>query len=90
MKKSAILTALILAAGAAAAQYPESPGAPGLGTVGAPNAPNNTDYEDKNGDGAISRDEVKPGSQLEKRFGTRDKNKDGLLTPDEYYVVQKH
>lgn len=41
-------------------------------------------WVDKNGDGIIQRDEVVPGSQIENRFATRDANKDGQLTQDEY------
>ncbi len=41
---------------------------------------------DKDGDGCISKDEVTPGGQLEKRFPTRDANKDGKLCKDEYYT----
>lgn len=41
---------------------------------------------DKDGDGCISKGEVTPGGQLEKRFGTRDANGDGKLCKDEYYT----
>mgnify|MGYP001615528598 CR=1 FL=1 len=43
-------------------------------------------WVDKNGDGIIQRDEAVPGSQIEKRFATRDANKDGQLTQDEYFA----
>ena len=61
--------------------------APGAATVGAPpgTAPTSALWNDKNGDGIVQRDEVVPGSQLDKRFATRDANKDGQLTQDEYY-----
>ncbi|HET8881229.1 MAG TPA: hypothetical protein VFM56_03560 [Solimonas sp.] len=54
--------------------------APAAGTPSAPL------WTDKNGDGIIQRDEVTPGSQLARRFDTRDRNHDGQLTPDEYYL----
>jgi hypothetical protein len=62
---------------------------PGSKTVGAPEGtdPTTSMYVDANGDGLIQRAEVKPGTQLAKRFDTRDKNHDGVLSSDEYYVV---
>lgn len=42
--------------------------------------------EDKNGDGCIEKSEVNPGSQMEKRFSTRDTNGDGKLCKDEYFA----
>jgi hypothetical protein len=89
-KSHLILIGLLALAGAAHAATP-LPGhgtdAPGAGTVGAPEgtAPTSQIWVDKNGDGIIQRDEVAPGSQLDKRFNTRDKNHDGQLTQDEYY-----
>lgn len=41
---------------------------------------------DKNGDGAIDRSEATAGSQLAARFNTRDTNRDGRLTRDEYFL----
>ena len=83
--------ALTLASAVAFAATPlpgHSTDAPGSGAVGSPDAtaPTNQLWVDKNGDGIIQRDEVVPGSQLEKRFATRDKNGDGQLTNDEYYL----
>ena len=40
---------------------------------------------DKDGDGCLSKSEITPGSQLEKRFSTRDANGDGMLCKDEYF-----
>lgn len=60
---------------------------PGADTVGAPPGtdPTTSMWTDANGDGLIQKSEIKPGTQLEKRFATRDANKDGTLTRDEYY-----
>lgn len=83
--------AIVLAAGSAYAGTGTLPGhttdKPGSATVGAPpgTAPTSELWTDKNGDGIIQRDEVTPGSQIDKRFKTRDKNNDGQLTSDEYY-----
>ncbi|MGQ0697852.1 MAG: hypothetical protein ACT4PZ_06360 [Panacagrimonas sp.] len=41
---------------------------------------------DKDGDGCLSKAEVTPGGQLDKRFPTRDTNGDGKLCKDEYYT----
>lgn len=41
---------------------------------------------DKDGDGCLSRSEVTPGDQLDKRFSARDANGDGKLCKDEYYA----
>ena len=41
---------------------------------------------DKDGDGCLSKSEVTPGGQLEKRFATRDANGDGKLCKDEYFA----
>ncbi|NGY03412.1 hypothetical protein [Solimonas terrae] len=92
MDKSRLFAVCTLAfCGAAFAQTPlpgHSMDAPGSGTVGAPEAtaPADQMWVDKNGDGIIQRDEVTPGSQLAKRFDTRDANHDGQLTSDEYYL----
>jgi hypothetical protein len=95
MKKhliGAAVLALMTTAAALAEDARPLPGsglnAPGSNILGAPpvGAPSSAMWTDKNGDGAVDRDEVAPGSQLEKRFATRDHNKDGKLTPDEYYV----
>ncbi len=81
---------LFCAAVACAAPFAAFGQAAGGGAVGAgPIFPNNTDYVDKNGDGCIDHTETKPGSQLEKRFATRDKNKDGKLCDDEYIQPSK-
>tara|TARA_R110000850_G_scaffold154656_12_gene278516 strand:+ start:4527 stop:4763 length:237 start_codon:yes stop_codon:yes gene_type:complete len=40
---------------------------------------------DKDEDGCLSKSEVTPGGQLDKRFATRDANGDGKLCKDEYY-----
>ncbi len=42
--------------------------------------------KDTNGDGCIEPSEVTPGSQLAKRFATRDTNNDGKLCKDEYFT----
>ena len=80
---------LLLSAGVeAAAPLPgaslDKPGAP---TVGAPanTSPVSAMWVDKNGDGLIQKDEVIPGTQLAKRFDTRDANHDGTLSRDEYF-----
>ncbi|MGQ0528584.1 MAG: hypothetical protein ACT4PG_01965 [Panacagrimonas sp.] len=41
---------------------------------------------DKDGDGCLSKTEVTPGGQLDKRFSTRDANGDGKLCKDEYFT----
>ena len=41
---------------------------------------------DKDGDGCLSKTEVTPGGQLDKRFATRDINGDGKLCKDEYFT----
>ncbi|WP_028006502.1 hypothetical protein [Solimonas flava] len=86
-----LFIALFAVAGAASAGTGTLPGhstdAPGSASVGAPGgtAPASELWVDKNGDGIIQRDEVVPGSQLDKRFERRDTNHDGQLTQDEYY-----
>ncbi len=40
---------------------------------------------DEDKDGCLSKSEVTPGGQLDKRFATRDANGDGKLCKDEYY-----
>ena len=62
--------------------------APGSNTVGAPavGEPTKAMWTDTNGDGLVQKSEVKPDSQIYKRFATRDKNDDGVLGPDEYYL----
>ncbi len=40
---------------------------------------------DKDGDGCLSKSELTPGGQLDKRFATRDANGDGRLCKDEYF-----
>lgn len=42
-------------------------------------------WTDSNGDKTIQKEELAPDSQLYKRFATRDANKDGTLTRDEYF-----
>ena len=65
--------------------------APGSSTVGAPavGAPLKDIWTDSNGDGMVQKAEVKPDSQLYKRFATRDKNGDGVLSGDEYYLPKQ-
>ncbi|HSW12036.1 MAG TPA: hypothetical protein VLI06_04305 [Solimonas sp.] len=62
--------------------------APGSATVGAPavGEPTKDMWTDANGDGLVQKSEVKPGSQIDKRFAIRDKNGDGILGKDEYYL----
>ncbi|MDM4770272.1 hypothetical protein [Solimonas sp. SE-A11] len=62
--------------------------APGSASVGAPavGAPLKDIWTDSNGDGLVQKSEVKPGSQLDKRFSRRDTNGDGVLSKDEYYL----
>lgn len=62
--------------------------APGSATVGAPAVGESTKamWTDSNGDGLVQKSEARPGSQLDKRFATRDKNGDGVLGKDEYYL----
>lgn len=55
------------------------------GATAASNSKIKDAWVDKNGDGLIQKDELAPGSQLAKRFETRDANHDGTLTRDEYY-----
>lgn len=40
---------------------------------------------DKNGDGFLDMSELEPNSQLAKRLATRDANRDGKLSRDEYF-----
>lgn len=42
-------------------------------------------WTDTNGDKTIQKEELAPDSQLYKRFATRDANRDGTLTRDEYF-----
>jgi len=85
--------ALFLVSGTAAAGVGTLPGssldAPGAKTVGAPasSATLAEMWTDKNGDGVIDHSEVVPGSQIDQRFPTRDKNRDERLTTDEYYYT---
>lgn len=79
-----IAAVLLAAAGAASAADASSYGASASATTTA-SASTDKRWVDKNGDGIIQRDEVTPGSQIEKRFKTRDANNDGQLTPDEYF-----
>ena len=58
---------------------------PGLGAP-AVGAPLKDIWTDSNGDGLVQKSEVKPDSQLAKRFATRDKNGDGVLSSAEYYL----
>lgn len=77
-----IAMAASLGAGAAVAQNSDSSR---VYSVAGDNTRVSVPGEDKNGDGCIDRSEVTPGSQLEKRFDTRDTNGDGKLCRDEYY-----
>jgi hypothetical protein len=74
------------------------PMAPGSKTVGAPNygksggssgssSKPTMSMADKNGDGFLDKSELDPDSQLYKRFATRDKDGDGKLGPDEYFMM---
>lgn len=74
------------------------PMAPGSKTVGAPNYGKSSisggvssrptlSTADKNGDGFLDKSELDPESQLYKRFATRDKDGDGKLGPDEYFMM---
>jgi hypothetical protein len=76
-----IAMAMTLAAGAVVAQDSET-------TYAGPEDKSRVKVPavDKNGDGCIDKTEVTPGSQLEKRFATRDANGDGKLCKDEYYT----
>lgn len=88
MNKLFIAAALMMVSGAAMAQANDVSGANPAGMTGpSAFAVNNTNYTDTNGDGALDRSELKPGSQLERRFATRDKNGDGKLTCDEYFFA---
>lgn len=80
MNKFVIVSSIVigLVSAAALAEDSKYPGT-------APGTLSNTDYADKNGDGCLTPDELKPDSQLAKRFSTRDKNKDGKICKDEYY-----
>jgi hypothetical protein len=87
-KTSIACLALLLSLSAGVAHADNTYSKTGVGSSyppGSPLAVNNTDYEDKNGDGCLEADEIKPGSQMEKRFQTRDKNHDGKLCKDEYF-----
>lgn len=90
--RRAVAAAFLLLPGLAVAVVGTLPGssldAPGSATVGAPSVgePTSQMWADANGDGIVQKSEVKPGSQLEKRFATRDKNGDGVLGKDEYYL----
>jgi hypothetical protein len=89
MKKTVIVAlALSVVSGVAFAQantYSTQATGAGAFAPGSPLTVNNTNYTDTNGDGALTPDELPPDSQLAKRFATRDANKDGRLTRDEYF-----
>jgi hypothetical protein len=74
---STMIAAAILASGSA---YAQSTAAPET------TPPAKDLAEDRNHDGVITRDEVKPGTNLAKRFDQRDTNHDGKLSQDEYYM----
>ncbi|HSW12584.1 MAG TPA: hypothetical protein VLI06_07060 [Solimonas sp.] len=67
--------------------------APGSNTVGTPDYGKDVKVgsttaaasPDRNGDGFLEPSELEPGSQLSKRFATRDANRDGKLSRQEYY-----
>ncbi len=86
-----VLTVALLVSSAAYAGTGTLPGhgldAPGSGSVGAPPGTSSTSsqWTDTNGDGLMQLSEVTPGSQMAKRFATRDANRDGTLTRDEYF-----
>ena len=81
----AVLTGAVLALGSNVA-LAQPPAGAAVGQTPVPGSAKAGRWDDKNNDGIIQKDEVTPGSQLEKRFATRDKNGDGQLSPDEYYV----
>lgn len=77
MKRILIAAAALLAGTAAGAQGPGAPDStPPPAAVG----------KDRNADGALERNEVAPGSNLDKRFDARDRNHDGKLSQDEYWM----
>jgi len=67
--------------------------APGSAAVGTPDygpgvkvgGAEATSSPDRNGDGVVELSELEPNSQLAKRFATRDHNRDGKLTREEYF-----
>lgn len=71
--------ALALGSGVAAAQLADPYGVVDITKVSVPGV-------DKDGDGCLDKTEVTPGSQLDKRFATRDTNGDGKLCKDEYFA----
>lgn len=82
---------LMLAAPTAAMAEEDRDPAYGIAAERLTTTPGNTPHAtelavDFNGDGRLSRDEVKPGSNLALRFDRRDANHDGYLTQDEYFM----
>lgn len=77
----AMAMAMSLAVGTAMAQHSET-------TYAGPDDKSRVKVPavDKDGDGCIDKTEVTQGSQLEKRFKTRDADGDGKLCKDEYYT----
>ena len=74
-----VCSAMVLVCGAAGAQVWDDPFAKhDTSAVEVPGV-------DKDGDGCLSKSEVTPGGQLDKRFATRDANGDGKLCKDEYF-----
>ncbi len=93
----ALFVAAALAASTAALADRPMPGldlmAPGSNVVGTPDYGKDVKIigaaeipsPDKNGDGFLDPSELDPNSQLSKRLATRDANRDGKLSRDEYY-----
>jgi len=80
MRKTWMLTAVTAAILASGSAWSQGPGTPEM------TPPAKTLAEDKNHDGVITRDEVKPGTNLAKRFDERDADHDGKLSQDEYFM----
>ena len=97
-RSKTLFTALVLVSVTAAANADRPlPGAdrmaPGSAVVGTPDYGKDVKIAgatgaaspDKNGDGFLEASELEPGSQLAKRLATRDANRDGKLSRDEYF-----
>lgn len=96
-RKTLFVLAAVLATSTAVSAQRPLPGAdlmaPGSNVVGTPDYGKDvkiagaaeTPSPDRNGDGFLEPSELEPGSQLAKRLATRDANRDGKLSRDEYY-----
>jgi len=60
-------------------------GTPDYGSSVKPASDTATPSPDRNGDGYVELSELAPDSQLAKRFATRDHDRDGKLSREEYY-----